>query len=146
MYYSNMWRGTHTHTHHIHTVLMSSITFGIAVLTNTLLLHRVVSSFFHWNFEAGWENSCCLREFPFIFAALKKDARLYLWADISSLSYILHATKSNGVRWPIPPGWLKREAVLAMHRFSRPVISSYMQKIGRSMWRKKESSKCKKQD
>lgn len=78
---------THTHTHaQAHTI--SNVQYQIrhhCVLTNTLLLRQVVSSFFHWNFKDRGQNRW-REDFLSYSLHCKMMHWLYLWADISSLS------------------------------------------------------------
>lgn len=79
------FQDTHTHTQ-AHTI--SNVRYQIqhhCVLTNTLLLCQVVSSFFHWNLKDRKWNRWC-HNFPAYSLHCKMMHRLYLWADISSLS------------------------------------------------------------
>lgn len=74
---------THTQAHTI-----SNVRYQIrhhCVLTNTLLLCQVVSSFFHWNFKDRRENRW-RKDFLSYSLHCKMMHWLYLWADITSLS------------------------------------------------------------
>ncbi len=65
-------RHTHTHTHtHTQAHSISNVQYQIrhhCVLTNTLLLCQVVSSFFQLKFQ-GQKTEQVVRGFPFIFIA-----------------------------------------------------------------------------
>lgn len=102
-YHDVKFRHTHTHSYSLTLFLMSHIKFGISVLTNTLQLHQVMSTFFHWNFTDRRENRWC-EGFLSYSLHCKMMHWLYLWTDISLLSYILHAKESKGVWWPTPKG------------------------------------------
>lgn len=70
------------------------------VLTNTLLPRQMLVGFFFFplNLKDRRDNRCC-KAFLSYSLHCKMMHLLYLQADISALSWILHAEKCRGVPW-----------------------------------------------